>query len=97
MKNNSVRERSMTKRRTTEADPARDTALDGFFEISKIVDSPEMLQGWVEWFRRLNIPCVIEKRKAGYALWRKGDEAGRDRSKGPSAPKPRNVVYSSAL
>ena len=40
-----------------------------FFEISKTVESPEMLQGWFEWFRRLNIPCAITKSKQGYALW----------------------------
>jgi hypothetical protein len=55
----------------------------GFFVVSKVVESPEMLQGWVEWFRKLNIPCAIEKRRGGgYTLWRKGEEVG---GKGPVA------------
>jgi len=32
-----------------------------FFEVSKIVESPDMLKGWVEWFKRLNIPCAVMK------------------------------------
>jgi hypothetical protein len=35
----------------------------GFFEMSKVVDSPEMLHSWVEWFKSLNIPCLVVKRK----------------------------------
>ena len=52
-----------------------------FFEVSKKVESAEMLQGWFEWFRRLNIPCAITKSPEGYALWRQGEEVGRMRSK----------------
>jgi len=48
-----------------------------FFVISKVVDSAEALQGWVEWFRHRNIPCAIEKRRAGgFILWREGEEIG---------------------
>ena len=54
---------------------------DLFFEVSKKVGSAEMLQGWFEWFRALNIPCAITKSRRGYALWRKGEEVGRKRSK----------------
>ena len=52
-----------------------------FFEVSKKVESMEMLQGWFEWFRGLNIPCAITKSREGYALWRQGEEVGRMRSK----------------
>jgi hypothetical protein len=71
--------------------------IEGFFEVSKVVESPEMLRGWVEWFKGRNIPCLIEKRKAGYALWRKGNEAGRDRTKSPSRPRREKIVYSFAI
>jgi hypothetical protein len=48
-----------------------------FFVISKVVESPETLQGWVEWFRNRNIPCAIEKRRGGgFILWREGEEIG---------------------
>ena len=47
---------------------------DLFFEVSKKVGSAEMLQGWFEWFRALNIPCAITKSRRGYALWRQGEE-----------------------
>jgi hypothetical protein len=47
-----------------------------FFEVSKVVESLEMLEPMVDWFRRLDIPCVIEKRRHGYILWRKGVETG---------------------
>ena len=50
-----------------------------FFEMSRPVQSPEMLRGWVEWFRRLHIPCAIAKTEGGYTLWRKGKEVGRKR------------------
>ncbi len=55
-----------------------------FFEMSRVVESPEMLKSWVEWFRRLHIPCAIAKTDGGYTLWRKGTEVGRRRSKTPS-------------
>jgi hypothetical protein len=96
MKGDSAPRQAVLEQRTTDRDTAQDKLLDGFFKISKIVESPEMLRGWVEWFRRLNIPCVIEKRKSGYALWRKGDEVGRDQSNNPSALNTRNVVFSFA-
>ena len=40
-----------------------------FFEMSRPVESPEMLKSWVEWFRRLHIPCAIARTEAGYTLW----------------------------
>jgi hypothetical protein len=49
---------------------------DSFFEVSKVVESREMLEPWVGWFQQLEIPCVIEKRRHGYILWRKGVEVG---------------------
>ena len=55
-----------------------------FFEMSRPVESPEMLRSWVEWFQRLHIPCAIARTQEGYTLWRKGREAGRRRSKIPS-------------
>jgi hypothetical protein len=96
MTNDSVCEQITTEKRTASEDPAHDS-LNGFFEISKIVESPDMLQCWVAWFKKLKIPCVIEKRKTGYALWRKGNEAGRDKSKGPLAPNAHNIIYSFAV
>ncbi|HME44545.1 MAG TPA: hypothetical protein VKF36_15755 [Syntrophorhabdales bacterium] len=57
-----------------------------FFEMSRPVESPEMLKSWVEWFRRLHIPCAIARTEAGYTLWRKGKEVGRKRSKVPCVP-----------
>jgi hypothetical protein len=52
-----------------------------FFEMSRPVESPEMLKGWVDWFRGLHIPCAIARTEAGYTLWRRGKEVGRRRSK----------------
>jgi hypothetical protein len=49
---------------------------NSFFEVSKVVESLEMLEPWVGWFQRLDIPCVIEKRRHGYILWRRGVETG---------------------
>ncbi len=63
-----------------------------FFEMSRPVESPEMLKSWVEWFRRLHIPCAIARTEAGYTLWRKGKEVGRRRSKVPYVPT--DIVYS---
>ncbi len=97
MKRSSTEKGFAAEQRASATDSAESRCIDGFFEISKLVESPDMLRGWVEWFRRLNIPCLIEKRKAGYALWRKGDEVGRDRSKGPAAPNTRNIIYSFAV
>ena len=57
-----------------------------FFEVSRAVESPEMLRSWVEWFRRLHIPCASARTEAGYTLWRKGKEVGRRRSKIPCVP-----------
>ncbi len=56
-------------------------AEGAFFEVSKVVESPEMLTGWIEWFKRLNIPCAVTKKAGGYTLWRKGEEVGRPRAK----------------
>ncbi len=68
-----------------------------FFEMSKVVESPEMLKGWVEWFRRLHIPCAIAKTDGGYTLWRKGVEVGRKRSEALSVLIKKNIVYSCGL
>ena len=59
--------------------------------MSRPVESPEMLKSWVEWFRRLHIPCAIARTEAGYTLWRKGKEVGRRRSKVPCVPV--DIVY----
>lgn len=68
-----------------------------FFEMSRVVESPEMLKSWVEWFRRLHIPCAIAKTDGGYTLWRKGTEVGRRRSKTPSVLIKKNIVFSFGL
>ena len=68
-----------------------------FFEMSRAVESPEMLKSWVEWFRRLHIPCAIAKTEGGYILWRKGREVGRKRSKVPSELTKKNIVLSFGL
>ncbi len=65
-----------------------------FFEVSKIVESPDMLKSWVEWFERLNIPCAVMKTRRGYVLWRKGEEVGRTRSKSSSELTAKNIIYS---
>lgn len=63
-----------------------------FFEVSKVVESREMLDPWVGWFQRLDIPCVIEKRRHGYILWRKGTETGGAESIPLSELKERRLV-----
>jgi hypothetical protein len=68
-----------------------------FFEVSKIVESPDMLKGWVEWFKKLNIPCAVMKTGRGYVLWRKGKEVGRTRAKNSSELIVNNIVYSFGL
>ena len=68
-----------------------------FFEVSKKVESPDMLKGWVEWFKRLNIPCVVMKTRRGYVLLRKGEEVGRTRSKKSSQMIAKNIIYSFGL
>jgi hypothetical protein len=68
-----------------------------FFEVSKRVESPDMLKGWVEWFERLNIPCAIMKTRRGYVLWRKGEEVGRTRAKTSSELVAKNIIYSFGL
>ena len=68
-----------------------------FFEMSTVVESPEMLKSWVEWFRRLHIPCAIAKTEGGYTLWRKGKEVGRKRSKVPSVLTKEKIVFSLGL
>jgi hypothetical protein len=68
-----------------------------FFEVSKIVESPDMLKGWVEWFKGLNIPCAVVKAGSGYVLLRKGEEVGRTRSKNSSELIMNNIVYSFGL
>ena len=68
-----------------------------FFEVSKIVESPDMLKGWVEWFKRLNIPCAVVKAGSGYVLLRKGKEVGRSRSKTTPELITNNIIYSFGL
>ena len=68
-----------------------------FFEVSKKVESPDMLKGWVEWFERLNIPCAVMKTRRGYVLWRKGEEVGRTRAKTSSELVAKNIIYSFGL
>jgi hypothetical protein len=85
MSTHSSAERRIEEPETPEKDTAEEVRQlrSGFFVVSKVVESPEMLQGWVEWFRKLNIPCAIEKRRGGgYTLWRRGEEVG---GKGPVA------------
>ena len=69
----------------------------GFFEMSKIVDSPEMLEGWVEWFRELAIPCVIVRGREGFTLWRKGKEVGVKTSAASPAMKRRSIIRSAGI
>ncbi len=76
MKRNATRELTKTEQRGIRSALVQERPLDGFFEISKVVESPEMLQSWVDWFGRLNIPCVITRTNAGYTLWREGVEVG---------------------
>jgi hypothetical protein len=54
-----------------------------------------MLQGWVDWFARLDIPCVIERRRSGFTLWRKGEEVGRNGSEEEPPLNTKNVIYNS--
>ncbi len=68
-----------------------------FFEVSKKVGSPDMLKGWVDWFKRLNIPCAVMKTRRGYVLVRKGEEVGRTRSKSSSQIIMKNIIYSFGL
>ena len=68
-----------------------------FFEVSKIVESPGMLQGWVEWFMQRGIPCLIVKRSKGYSLWRKGEEIGIRKSTRASGLQKENIVSSFGL
>ncbi len=68
-----------------------------FFEVSKKVESPDLLKGWVEWFKRLNIPCAVMKTRRGYVLWRKGEEVGRTRAKTSSQFVAKNIIYSFGL
>ena len=68
-----------------------------FFEVSKKVESPDMLKGWVEWFKRLNIPCAVMKTRRGYVLLRKGEEVGRTRSKNSLQMIAKDIVYSFGL
>jgi hypothetical protein len=67
-------------------------AEEAFFEVSKVVESPEMLNGWIEWFKRLNIPCFVTKKAGGYTLWRKGEEVGRPRAKAEGL-RMKDIVY----
>jgi hypothetical protein len=68
-----------------------------FFEVSKVVSSPDMLKSWVEWFKKLNIPCAVMKTGGGYVLLRKGEEVGRSRAKTSSELTAKNIVYSFGL
>jgi hypothetical protein len=88
-KKEQTRERTARNRRE-----AADQNESLFFEMSEIVESPEMLKSWVEWFRRLHIPCAIAKTEGGYTLWRKGREVGRKRSSVRSFLTKENIVFS---
>ena len=90
--------RKQSRQRAEEA-RAEDESRDHtpFFEVSKKVESPDMLKGWVEWFKRLNIPCVVMKTRRGYVLLRKGEEVGRTRSKKSSQMIAKNIIYSFGL
>jgi hypothetical protein len=67
-----------------------------YFEVSKLVESPEMLRGWIDWFTRHDIPCFIEKRRSSkYVLWRKGMEVGAKGCKPTLHAK--KIVYRSDL
>jgi hypothetical protein len=68
-----------------------------FFEVSKKVESPDMLKSWVEWFKRLNIPCAVMKTRRGYVLLRKGEEVGRTRAKKSSQMIAKDIIYSFGL
>ncbi len=68
-----------------------------FFEMSRVVESPELLKGWVRWFRQLHIPCLIAKTEGGYSLWRKGEEAGRKKSQVATVLLQENIVSSFGL
>jgi hypothetical protein len=82
-----ITKRKQTRERITRnRDKAARQIENLFFEVSRTVQSPEMLASWVAWFRRLHIPCAIAKTEGGYTLWRKGKEAGGKRSKAPSVP-----------
>jgi hypothetical protein len=76
------------------ADVAEGCEFKDFFEICKPVEQPELLGCWTEWFKQQNIPFLIEKKRRGYVLWRKGNEMGRDKSTKRSAPVKKNIVYS---
>jgi hypothetical protein len=68
-----------------------------FFRVSKVVGSADMLDSWVAWFRRLNIPCAITKGGGGYSLWRSGEEIGAEEQEEPiglKELKAKKIVYS---
>ena len=93
-----IAKREQTQEGTTEnRRKAADQIKGLFFEMSREVESPEMLKSWVEWFRRLHIPCAIAKTEGGYILWRKGTEVGRKRSKVPSVLTKENIIFSIGL
>ena len=67
-----------------------------FFEMSRVVESPEMLMSWVEWFRRLHIPCAVAQEGEGptdidkgehrFFVWldrQRPEAAGRNRARKP--------------
>ena len=65
-----------------------------FFRVSKVVGSADMLDSWVAWFQRLNIPCAITKGGGGYSLWRSGEEIGGETPIGLQELKEKKIVYS---
>ena len=65
-----------------------------FFRVSKVVGSADMLDSWVAWFRRLNIPCAITKGSGGYSLWRRGEEIGEESAIELKELKAKKIVYS---
>ena len=98
METGNVGERYIQPSRQTHGDRLDEfrTGSD-FFEVSKIVESPGMLQGWVEWFMQRGIPCLIVKRSKGYSLWRKGEEIGIRKSARASGLQKENIVSSFGL
>lgn len=92
--NNCGARRRETKRKATHDE--RQETHEAFFEVSKVVASPDMLRTWIEWFKGLNIPCAIARVSGGYTLWRKGEEIGRTRAKA-TVLKRKNIVYSFGL
>jgi hypothetical protein len=97
MNTDSSKKEQVSKGTPRNCSEARRQCENLFFEMSRVVESPGMLMSWVEWFRKLGIPCAIAKTNEGYTLWRKGTEVGRKKSKIPPALIEENIVFSVGL